>query len=182
MNEEKSDNVAAWTIGPYLVLHTLLLSSLAVITWLATDWNNFFQLIPFISSPLQSLPHGKFALFQKIVIAACSAGLGGGVFMIKGFYVKYAYGNGTENGGKEFLKAKEIPRFILLPISSVILGPISLCLLKMGSIPFVGFSGESHVPLFTVVGTSFVLGLTYHDTLHAFCSLSKSITEKLLGK
>ena len=173
MPKNVSDNLAAWVIGPYLVIHTLLLSSLAVITWLSNDLTSFFKVIPLISNP-NSILDGKFVLFRQIVIAACSAGLGGGVFMIKGFYIRYGYGE-ERNGKTEFLKRKEIPRFIFLPMSSVLIGPISLCLLKAGAIAFVGFSTKGQVPMFTIVGTSFILGLTYHDTLHAFCEMSKRI-------
>lgn len=159
-----------WTIGPYLIIHTLFLSTLAFITWLAPDFKSFVKFIPFITE--LSLPDGKFLVFQQTIVAACCAGLGGGVFMIKRFFIEYAYG--VKHKQRQ-LSPIDIPQFIFLPISSVIIGPLSLCLLKAGSIAFEGFSGKGQVPLFTVIALSFIMGLSYYDTLHAFCERSKRI-------
>ncbi len=164
-----SDSVAAWIIGPYLVLHTLFLIGLCLLVWLASDWPQFFEFIR-VRTPTQPIDPDKFEVFQRIVISACAAGLGGGVFMIREFYIKFSYGRDNE-----FLQRKEIPRYVLLPFSSIILGPISLALAKAGTITFAGLSATAEVPAFTMVTLSFVLGFAYHDTLKGLAKLSENI-------
>jgi hypothetical protein len=165
-----SDRVAAWIIGPYLVVHTLLLIGVSLLAWLPGDWRQFFDLAPLLNPPTCPLPIEKFRLFQQLVLSACAAGLGGGVFMIREFYIKFAYGR--EN---EFLQRVEIPRYLLLPFSSVVLGPISVALAKAGAITFSGVSSTTGVPTFTIVALGFILGFTYHDTLKGLAKLSESI-------
>lgn len=162
---------AAWIIGLYLVLHTLLLVGLSLLVWLASDWKQFFDLagISHLSSKL-AFTTDKFSLFQRLALSACAAGLGGSVFMIREFYIKFCYGRSNE-----FLKRREIPRFVLLPFSSIVLGPISLALAKTGAITFGALSTSTNVPLLTVVGVSFVLGFAYHDTLKWLAKLSERI-------
>lgn len=164
--------IVTWTIGPYFMLLMLFLSILAIITWLASDFKSFIKFIPFI--PELSLSEGKFVLFKQAIIAACCSGLGGTVFMSKRFYFNYIDGVERKHKAQDrTLGAIDIPQFIFLPISSIIIGPISLCLLKAGSIAFEGFSGKGQVPIFTVIALSFIMGLSYYDTLHAFCEMSK---------
>jgi uncharacterized membrane protein YciS (DUF1049 family) len=165
--ENTSDVAAAWIIGPYLVLHTLVLAALALSIWIASGWQ---QLPGFSSTWANSLSADKFALFQRLVLSACAAGLGGGVYMIGEFYTKFCYGRGGE-----FLERKEIPRYVLLPFSSIVLGPIALGLTKAGAISFGGLSANTSSPLLTVVAVSFILGFTYHDTLNWLRKLSEKI-------
>jgi hypothetical protein len=163
-----SDLVSAWIIGPYLVLHTLFLTGLCLLVWLASDWSQFFELIR-IHTLTQPIDPDKFGIFQRIVISACAAGLGGGVFMIREFYIKFSYGRDNQ-----FLQRKEIPRYILLPFSSIILGPISLAFANAGAITFAGLSATDDIPTFTMIGLSFVLGFAYHDTLRGLAKLSEN--------
>lgn len=57
--------------------------------------------------------------------------------MIREFYINFANAS---------LRNREIPRYILLPFSSIILGPISIFLLQAGAIVFAGFSAEKSIP------------------------------------
>ncbi|MBI4246127.1 MAG: hypothetical protein HY614_02965 [Candidatus Rokubacteria bacterium] len=170
---------AALVIGPFLVLYTLLLGYMALIVWLSEDWASFLAFLGFRDqalTPAFSLPPAKFTTFQTIVVAACSSGLGGIVFMIREFYINFAYGReNKEKNTWEFLRSSEIPRYVLLPFSSVVLGPVGLALLHAGAVIFVGVSRETDLPLYSVVGVSFLLGFGYHDTLGALRRLSRKL-------
>lgn len=174
-SSSRSETFSALVIGPYLVAHTLILSVVALLTWLAADWPQWFQLMPWLSAPSPTLLPEKFRAFQSVIVSACAAGLGGAVFMIREFYIKYAYGRDKKDGTKEFLQATEIPRFVLLPFSSVILGPVSYALAKTGAIAFAGISVAGEVPVFTAAALGFILGFAYHDTLGALRELSRRI-------
>jgi hypothetical protein len=180
--EDSPDKLAGWVIGPYLVVHIVLLSILALLTWIAPDWANFVRMIPLLPSGLESIGQyiqdDKFHIFQNVVLAACAAGLGGAVFMVREFYLNFAYGRTSARQPVSYLKNKEIPRYILLPFSSVVLGPIALSLLLAGSIVFVGFSAGEEVPHFSAVAVSFLLGFTYHDTLKALRKLSRRLFDR----
>lgn len=173
---DKPDNVAAWVIGPYLVIHIILLAYVGFWVWLSADWKQFLGL-PY--NPLSTdsfigiLSPQKFALFRQIAIAACSAGIGGAVFMIREFYINYAYGTEDNKGRLRYLKNREIPRYVLLPFSSIVLGPISIFLLQAGAIVFAGFSSQKNIPDYTIVTVSFLFGFAYHDSLRALRKLSR---------
>jgi hypothetical protein len=51
--------------------------------------------------------------------------------MIREFYISFAYGSAKY---QTFLEAAEIPRYVLLPLSSFVLGPVGLALLQAGAI------------------------------------------------
>ncbi len=165
--ENTSDVFAGWVIGSYLVLHTLLLVGVSLVAWLT----------PFRDSLSSLVGVGSFDLFQRLVLSACAAGLGGGVYMIGQFFQKFAYGWKTE-----YLERKEIPRYVLLPFSSVVLGPISFAFVKVGAIPFASISKGAAVPIWPLVTLCFILGFTYHDTLNALAKFSEKIfTSKKSG-
>jgi len=92
--------------------------------------------------------------------------------MIREFYINFAYGSAPPGQPPSFLKAAEIPRYVLLPLSSFVLGPVGLALLQTGAIIFSGFSAGHDVPFFTIVAVCFLLGFSYHDTLKALKDLS----------
>ncbi len=172
----------ALIIGPYLAAQTLILSVVALLTWLAADWDQWFKLMRWLPAQKPELLPEKFRTFQIVIVSACAAGLGGTVFMIRDFYQKFAFGfdreEETKEGKKkykEFLGAKDIPRFILLPFSSVILGPISYALAKTGAIAFAGLSAAGGVQMHTAVVLGFLLGFGYHDTLNALRELCRRI-------
>ena len=172
---------AAWVIGPYLVLQTISLAFLAVVTWLCSDWAALSSWLLVECRPLARLSQGfrrqSFVPYQREVLAACSAGLGGAVFMIREFYLNFAYGKKRLSQPRRFLQASEIPRYILLPFSSFVLGPVGLALLQAGAIIFSGWSSDRLVPLFTIVAVCFLLGFGYHDTLNALRDRSKETLE-----
>ena len=178
----ESDKLTAWVIGPYLVVQVSLLSYFALVTWLAPDWKTLAQLIPLPPFSLETLWQGiqpqKFHTFQSIILASCAAGIGGAVFMVRSFYLNYAYGRENDQQKVNFLQKKEIPRYILLPFSSIILGPIALGLLLSGSIIFSGFATEREIPYFSAVTISFLLGFSYHDTLKLLRNLSRQIFDR----
>jgi hypothetical protein len=177
--------LAALIIGSYLVVHTLLLSLGAALAWLApggAELVDVLRLNDHASAWAVSwLPPAKFAVFQRVTISACSAGLGGAVFMIREFYLKFAYGSQYKDEPRRFLESREIPRYLLLPFSSVVLGPIGLCLLQGGSLVFTGFKQGADVPIFSCVALSFLLGFTYHDTLAALRNLSRRALQGSAG-
>ncbi len=176
------DKLAAWIIGFYLVIHISLLSYLALLTWLASDWITFAKLIPLPPFNLEILGQAtqaqKFHSFQSIILASCAAGVGGAVFMIRSFYLSYAYGRENSKQKVNYLQNREIPRYVLLPFSSTVLGPIALGLLLTGSIIFSGFSTEKEIPHFSAVAISFLLGFTYHDTLKLLRNLSRQTFDR----
>lgn len=182
MNEQtlsgRGSLLAAWVIGPYLAIQTVTLALVAVLTWLSSDWESLLTWLPLPAATsgsfLSGLPGTKFLRFQREVLAACSAGLGGAVFMIREFYVSFAYGN-KKDRLIEFLETDEIPRYLLLPLSSFILGPVGLALLQAGAIVFSGFSARHDVPLFTIIAVGFLLGFGYHDTLIALRNMSRKL-------
>jgi hypothetical protein len=155
------DKLAVWVIGFYLVIEIIVLSLAAIICWGAPDW--FTTLIA----------DEKVRIFQKLVLSACAAGIGGAVFMVRQFYLNVAYG--PPYGNREYLRNAEIPRYVLLPFSSVILGPVGLCLLLAGSIVFGTFSSGQEIPIFSVIAVAFLLGFAYHDTLNSLRKLSRKL-------
>jgi len=174
------DLIAAWVIGIYLVLEVLLLGYVAAMFWLSSDINqllNFslhssgFDLLRSVVTP------DKFASLRQLALAACSAGTGGSAFMIREFYINFAYGSQNSNGHLTYLRNREIPRYILLPFSSIVLGPISIFLLQAGAIVFAGFSVDKAIPDYTIITVSFLFGFSYHDSLKALRNLSL----KMLG-
>jgi hypothetical protein len=174
--DDQPDDIAALVIGPYLLVHVLLLSYVLLFVWISDGWSTlsrFLPVLPDLSST--EAMRDRFALFQQLVLAACAAGLGGAVFMIREFYINYAYGSEDKQNRKRFLKRREIPRYVLLPISSVVMGPITVALLQIGAIAFVGVADKKDIPHFTIVAVGFILGFSYHDTLGGFRQLSKSI-------
>jgi len=175
--------IAASVIGPFLVIYAIVLSCLALVVWLAEGWApvlSFLGMKDLALTQVPALSQTKFGTFQQIVLAACSAGLGGIVFMIREFYLNFAYDTRPESKRKPtdrppFLQAYEIPRYVLLPFSSVVLGPVGLALLQAGAVAFVGFSREVPVPLYSIIAVSFLLGFGYHDTLGALRRLSRKL-------
>jgi len=181
---------AACVIGPFLVIYAVVLVYLALSAWLSEDWASFFSFLRMTSVGFtegRTLPQEKFATFQQIALAACSAGLGGVVFMIREFYLNFAYDTRPASKRKPtdpppFLRAYEIPRYVLLPFSSVVLRPVGLALLQAGSLIFVGFSKETPTPMYSIVAVSFLLGFAYHDTLAALRRLSRNLFETGKGE
>jgi hypothetical protein len=167
------DDLAAWVIGPYLAVHVMFFVYVWVLFWIET---NPAQAIPVHLGLLTAeLPKESFESFRQLVLAACSAGIGGAVFMIREFYISYAYGKEKKEKEKrttaedkkgeekeaeerEFLKNREIPRYVLLPLSSVILGPIAIFLLQAGAIVFAGVTAQGKIPDYTVVAVAFFFG------------------------
>jgi hypothetical protein len=119
-----SDLLAGWIIGIYLTLEVAVLGYIGVMFWLASDIN---QMISFPLHPpgfevlRLAVSQDKFLLFRQLALAACSAGAGGSVFMIREFYIHFAYGPKNDKGQTTYLKNREIPRYVLLPLSSIIL-------------------------------------------------------------
>jgi len=176
--ETTPDIAAAWIIGIYLVLEVVVLGYIGVIFWLASDINQLltFSLYPPGSeSLLLTVPTDKFLPFRQLALAACSAGAGGSVFMIREFYINFAYGSVNDKGQLRYLKNREIPRYILLPLSSTVLGPISIFLLQAGAIIFAGFSADKTIPDYTIMAVSFLFGFSYHDSLKALQKLSRKM-------
>jgi hypothetical protein len=169
--------LAAWVIGPYLVVQTLALAYFATLTAFASDGQSLAKWLVFLPEPLSvfvaELTEDNFRSFQRNAIATCSAGLGGAVFMLREFYLNFAYGKKRLGQKRLFLRAREIPRYVLLPFSSCILGPIGLALLQAGAIVFAGFSAGKDIPQFTTIAVCFLLGFSYHDTLGGLRDLSK---------
>lgn len=177
--ETPANLTAAWVIGVYLVLEVGILGYVGVIFWLASEVNQvlFLPLRPsFFELFWPAVTPDKFAHLRQLVLAGCLAGTGGSVFMIRQFYIRFAYGERYE-GVKTYLKNREIPRFVLLPFSATILGPISIFLLQAGAIVFAGFSPDKTIPDYTVVTVSFLFGFSYHDSLDKLSELSR----KMLG-
>lgn len=108
----------------------------------------------------------------------CAAGIGGAVFMLRSFYLSYANRRENSKQNVNYLQSNEIPRYILLSISSTILGLVALSLLLTGSIIFSGFSIEKEIPHFSAVTISFILGFTYSDTLKLLRKLSRQIFDR----
>jgi hypothetical protein len=161
--------LAIFVIGPYLFFHIVILSALGLLAWVEPP--------TLVASPVFNqyvAPH-KHADLENIVLAASAAGIGGAVYMVREFYLSV---NPRPFGDRKALRLKEIPRYVLLPFSSVVLGPVGFSLLLAGSIVFNGFSPAGPVPHFTVVAISFLLGFAYHDTLKALTSLSRRIFTK----
>jgi hypothetical protein len=185
---------AAAFIALYLVLHQLALSYLATATWLAPGWNDLPSALKWLLGYVDTmqLTPAKLSVFKNVVIAACASGLGGAVYMVRQLYINYAYGddrrdakgNLIENpdgtSARKYLQSSEIPRYVLLPFSSVIMGPVLYGLSKMGVLALSGSPSGSttDVARFTILALCFVLGFAYHDTLAFFSKLS----EKILGK
>ena len=179
VEETPASLTAAWVIGVYLVLEIGILGYIGVIFWLASEVNQvlFLPLRPsFFELFWPAVTPDKFVHLRQLVLAACLAGTGGSVFMIREFYIKVAYGR-FYDGKKEFLQDREIPRFVLMPLSSIVLGPISIFLLQAGAIVFAGFSLDKTIPDYTVVTVSFLFGFSYHDSLDKLSELSR----KMLG-
>jgi PAS domain S-box-containing protein len=158
------DPLAKWLIGPILLIQIIMLSLFGLLAWLAPPV--FAQ---FVAGP-------KLETLQNVLLAASAAGIGGAVFMVREYYLSVAYG--PPFGDRQFLRNEEIPRYLLLPLSSFVLGPVGFSLLLAGSIVFNGFSPAGPVRRFTVVAMSFLLGFAYHDTLKALRSLSRRIFAK----
>jgi hypothetical protein len=173
------DLLAGWVIGVYLVLEVAVLGCVGVMFWLSSSMQ---QLLSFPLHPpgfeflRESLSPDKFPPFRQLALAACSAGAGGSVFMIREFYISFAYGF-EKDGVTRYLKNVEIPRYILLPFSSVVLGPVSIFLLQAGAIVFAGSSPDKSIPDYTVMAVSFLFGFSYHDSLKALGRFSS----KMLG-
>jgi hypothetical protein len=201
-NEARTNERSHWAaaiIGLYLVFHQVVLCYLAFAAWVA-DRKSLSWILKCLLGLAYSgeLTDAKFALFQNVVIAACAAGLGGAVYMVRELYIKYAYGRFEDEIDKDghkvkvkkeivqvrrYLEISEIPRYILLPFSSVIMGPILLGLMRSGAIALTGSPSGSatDVPRFTILVVCFVLGYSYHDTLGFFSDLSKRILAKASG-
>jgi hypothetical protein len=159
-------------------MHIVVLSVLATLLWLADGWNQVpWPICLLIDSPACN----KFALFRQTIIAGSAAGLGGAIFAAKRFAFMFGKGVDTlkpldsSKNKNEWLKRGDIPWFFAIPITSVVIGPIALALMKSGTIVFSGLSGTKQVPTATVIAVSFILGLAYYDTLHWFCEWSKRI-------
>jgi hypothetical protein len=165
----------ALVIFPCLLALLIILSYVALLTWLAADWPQWFHLVlPCKSSVPTLLPH-KFIVFQSLIVSACTAGLGGTVFMIREFYIRFAYGQKKGDEPEEYLQTREISRFLLLPFSSIVLGPVSYALVKTGAVTLAGSSAAREISVLSSAALSFILGFTYHDTLNALSHLSKRI-------
>lgn len=169
---------AAWTIGPYLVLQMLVLAWLATLVAYAPDGAALARWLSFMPDPLPEvlvqMSDEDFGAFRRNAIAAASAGLGGAVFMVREFYLAFAYGEPAKAGVPRFLHSREIPRYVLLPLSATLLGPVGLALLQVGAIAFTGMAGERQIPIFTTVAVCFGLGFGYHDTLGGVRRWSRS--------
>ncbi len=169
--------LAGWVIGSYLIAQTICLVVLAALTAFAPDGVSLAKWLSFLPSLItvfvRELQEARFPAFQRYTLGTCAAGLGGAVFMIREFYLNFSYGKKRLGQPRLFLQTREIPRYIMLPISSCILGPVGLSLLRAGAIVFSGFSSGRDVPLFTTVAVCFLLGFSYHDTLGGLRSLSK---------
>jgi len=174
--EPPSDTLAAWVIGVWLAVQIVVLCWMALTVWLRSDLPSWLLFL--ITPRPENLSPERLAAFQRLVISGCMAGVGGAVYAVQRFSVAYAYGYKDKEGNMQFLKRKEIARYPLVALSSVILGPITIALAQAGAITFTGFAAGKQMPMFTVVGLSFVLGFAYHDTLKALTRLSK----KYLGK
>jgi hypothetical protein len=179
-SKTKSSTCAGFIIASYLVIHVIILSLLAIAIWVSPGWEYFLPL-------LKGLPENKFIPFQRAVISACLSGLGAAVFMIRSFYLNFAYGRENDSQSFHFLRAREIPRYILLPFSAVVMGPVGLGLLETGSLLFSGYSpGKSPTPILIVVVVCFLLGFSYHDTLNFFREYSRillsSKKDKIVNK
>jgi hypothetical protein len=165
------DDIAAWVIGPYLAVHVLFFLYIWILFWLQAGPKQPVLLSVGLST-IELSPE-SFATFRQLILAASSAGIGGAVFMIREFYISYAYGK-----NQEYLKSREIPRYVLLPLSSVILGPIAIFLLQAGAIVFVGTVGDGKIPDYTIVAVSFLFGFSYHDSLRALRKLSQRMFQE----
>ncbi len=166
-SKAKSSTCAGFLISSYLVIHVIILSLLAITIWLSPGW-------AYLSPLFQGLPADKFIPFQRAVISACASGLGAAVFMIRSFYLNFAYGRENERQSFHILRTREIPRYILLPFSAVVMGPIGLGLLETGSLFFSGYSPDkTPTPILVVVVVCFLLGFGYHDTLNSFREYSR---------
>jgi hypothetical protein len=175
-----SDNLAAIIIGLFLVIDMVVLSRIALTVWFTSDcsswWPPLFRTLH-LPCPEELAPE-VLADFKRLVVSGCMAGLGGAVYLLQRFSVTYAYGYKDKKGNTLYLQRQEVPHYLLIALSCVILGPITIALARAGAITFTGFAPGRPMPMFTLVGLSFVLGFTYHDTLKALARLSK----KYLGK
>lgn len=164
---------AAGVIGPYLIVQTFALALVAALTWLSLDWASFVSWLPLpsttVAGVLSGQPAVRFPVFQQYMIAACAAGMGGAVFMIREFYLSFCYGSGRP---LRFLAVTEIPRYIMLPLSAFVLGPIGLVLLRTGAFVFSSVATREEIPLGTIGAFCFLVGFGYHDTLKALRELS----------
>jgi hypothetical protein len=172
-----SDNVAAVVIGLYLVVHIAVLSLIALTVWLKSDCSSWFLFRPLHLPCPEKMSPAKLAAFRSLLISGCMAGLGGAVYALRKFYLTYAYGYDNKDGCKEYLKMQEIPRYVLLPLASVILGPITMALAWAGAITFTGSAAGKQMPILTLVGFSFLMGFSYHDTLKGLQTLSSKIVD-----
>ncbi len=178
-SKERADWWVALLLAMYLVVLQVILVHVSVCVWMGPETKMFTLVIR-----IEGVPNGKLGFFQDLVLASCAAGLGGAVFMVREFYINYCFGREriaimeqTETKVKQdkqrvYLQAEHMPRYVLLPISSTILGPIVLSLLTAGTISLEGSQGISrHV----IVIVCFVLGYAYHDTLKFMADLSRIV-------
>ena len=172
---QRGSIVAAWVIAPFLVLYSLALCWIASAVWLTQDLPSFLSAIMLNSTSVTAtLRPTTFPMMQQVVVSTCCAGLGGTVFMIRDFYINFAYGYRFKDDPPTYLRAVEIPRYLLLPFSAAFLGPVSLALLYAGAIVVFGGAGEA-IPLYSVVIASFLFGFSYHDTLRALRRKSRQM-------
>lgn len=178
---DKPDITAIWVIGPYLVILVIFFVSVWVLYWLLPDLKHplcfsIDRCLLYLQLPLDS-----FKEFRRVVLSACSAGIGGAVFMIREFYIHCSGKTITDNSGEKtfFLRNRDIPRYVLLPFSSIILGPISIFLLRAGAIVFIGLNkAPTDIPEYAVTIVGFVFGYCYHDALRFI----RKLFQRLVGQ
>jgi hypothetical protein len=165
---DRASPLVALLLAAFLVLLQWLLAYIAAIAWLSPDAGIDPWVGPWLAELFQKLPPVKFRLFQDTLLSACMAGLGASVFMVRELYIKYCFG-GENAGKKEYLQNVHVLRYVLLPISAVILGPIAYNLMLAGLIKLDGSVAVSR-PVLVIV--CFILGYMYHDTLKFLARLS----------
>jgi hypothetical protein len=165
---DRASPFVALLLAGFLALLQWLLAYIAVIVWLSPDAGVDPWVGPWLSELLKKLPPVKLRLFQDTLLSACMAGLGASVFMVRELYINYCFGRKIIDN-YEYLQNVHVLRYVLLPISAVILGPIAYNLMLAGLIKLDGSVSVSR-PVLVIV--CFILGYMYHDTLQFMARLS----------
>ena len=80
-NETRAQWWVALLLAVYLVVFQAILVHLSIGVWLGPEAGVF----PLLSRMADVLGEEKFGFFQDLVLAACAAGLGGAVYMVREF-------------------------------------------------------------------------------------------------
>ena len=175
-NKSCGSVLGAIIIAPSLLLLCALFGAGAVVTYLAWDWESLLRLLGIAVGHTIDVPPDRFAVFREVIIASCFTGLGATIFMIWEMYINFCYGRVDEQSGqREYLRFVEVVRYLILPVTGLVLGPLALVLQRAGFILFTSRAPDQPVPLYATVALAFFLGLCYQDFLNFLKNLGRRI-------